>query len=74
MNAFQRSKNRLVIVSNRLPIVLEKDSEGRWRAKPGSGGLVTAMAPVLRHRGGLWIGWPVRACEDLKSAGKSMGR
>lgn len=26
--------------------------------RPGSGGLVTAMAPVLRNRGGLWIGWP----------------
>jgi trehalose 6-phosphate synthase len=58
MNAFQRSKNRLVIVSNRLPIALEKDSAGCWRAEPGSGGLVTAIAPVLRDRGGLWIGWP----------------
>ncbi len=58
MNAFYRSKNRLVIVSNRLPIVLAKDADGRWRAEPGSGGLVTAMAPVLKDRGGLWIGWP----------------
>jgi trehalose 6-phosphate synthase len=66
MNAFQHSKNRLVIVSNRLPIVLAKDSAGRWHAKPGSGGLVTAMAPVLRDRGGLWIGWPGTAeKEDL---------
>ena len=23
----------------------------------GSGGLVTALAPVLRDRGGVWIGW-----------------
>lgn len=58
MNAFYRSNSRLVIISNRLPIVLEKDAEGRWRAEAGSGGLVTAMAPVLKHRGGLWIGWP----------------
>jgi trehalose 6-phosphate synthase len=58
MNAFHRSKNRLVIVSNRLPVVLEKGATGRWKAIPGSGGLVTAMAPVLRNRGGLWIGWP----------------
>jgi trehalose 6-phosphate synthase len=66
MNAFQRSKNRLVIVSNRLPIVLEKDSAGHWHAEPGSGGLVTAMAPVMRDRGGLWIGWPGTAeNEDL---------
>ena len=48
---------RLIVVSNRLPVVLESDG-GRWRAKPGSGGLVTALLPVLRDRGGMWIGWP----------------
>ncbi|MFZ0133180.1 MAG: trehalose-6-phosphate synthase [Desulfobacterales bacterium] len=58
MNAYYRTNNRLVIVSNRLPIVLKRDADGRWRAESGSGGLVTAMAPVLKHRGGLWIGWP----------------
>ncbi|GAB4244638.1 MAG: trehalose-6-phosphate synthase [Thermoleophilia bacterium] len=44
-------------VSNRLPIVMERRPDG-WDIKPGSGGLVTALAPVLRNRGGLWIGWP----------------
>jgi trehalose 6-phosphate synthase len=48
---------RLVIVSNRLPVVLEQDGDGHWSARPGSGGLVTALAPVLKDRGGLWIGW-----------------
>lgn len=48
---------RLLVVSNRLPIVLERQSKG-WGLKPGSGGLVSALAPVLSHRGGLWIGWP----------------
>lgn len=51
-------KARLIIVSNRLPVVLNKEKDGRWTAVPGSGGLVTALAPVLRDRGGLWIGWP----------------
>jgi trehalose-6-phosphate synthase len=54
----RRIDNRLVIVSNRLSVVLERGPDGRWRARPGSGGLVTALAPVLRDRGGLWIGWP----------------
>jgi alpha,alpha-trehalose-phosphate synthase [UDP-forming] len=49
--------HRLLVVSNRLPIVLEKKSTG-WGLKPGSGGLVSAFAPVLSHRGGVWIGWP----------------
>jgi trehalose 6-phosphate synthase len=54
----QNSSNRLVVVSNRLPVVLSREADGTWTAKPGSGGLITALAPVLRDRGGLWIGWP----------------
>lgn len=49
--------HRLVIVSNRLPLVMD-NQEGQWSVSPGSGGLVTALAPVLRDRGGVWIGWP----------------
>jgi len=49
---------RLVVVSNRLPVVVQRESDGQWTIRPGSGGLVTAMAPILRDRGGLWIGWP----------------
>ncbi|MGA1796508.1 MAG: alpha,alpha-trehalose-phosphate synthase (UDP-forming) [bacterium] len=50
-------KQRLVVVSNRLPIVITRGPDGAWLIKRGSGGLVTALAPVLRNRGGLWIGW-----------------
>lgn len=53
---------RLLVVSNRLPTVLEKQDSG-WVLKPGSGGLVSALAPVLSHRGGVWIGWPGLALE-----------
>ncbi len=49
--------SRLLIISNRLPIALGRDERGDWTVEPGSGGLVTALAPVLRHRGGIWIGW-----------------
>jgi trehalose 6-phosphate synthase/phosphatase len=48
---------RLTVVSNRLAIVVDKDNAGQWIIKPGSGGLVTALGPVLRDRGGQWIGW-----------------
>jgi trehalose 6-phosphate synthase/phosphatase len=50
--------NRLMVVSNRLPIVLSHTRDGQIRAQPGSGGLITALAPALRNRGGTWIGWP----------------
>ncbi len=53
----KRFVNRLVIISNRLPFSLEKRGSS-YKVLPGSGGLVTALAPVLRDRGGLWIGWP----------------
>jgi len=56
--------HRLIIVSNRLPIVLTKSAEGKWQVKPGTGGLVTALAPVLKNRGGMWIGWPGVASEE----------
>jgi len=48
----------VVIVSNRLPVTISKDATGEWQIKAGSGGLVTAIAPVLQKQGGLWIGWP----------------
>ncbi|MCF8105193.1 MAG: trehalose-6-phosphate synthase [Desulfohalobiaceae bacterium] len=48
----------LVIVSNRLPLVLKKDEAGEIKTEMGAGGLVTALAPVLKNRGGIWIGWP----------------
>ncbi len=54
---------RLVVVSNRLPVVLTKH-DAEWDVEPGSGGLVTALAPVLRNRGGLWIGWPGTADDE----------
>ena len=53
-----RMIGRTVIVSNRLPIVIEEGNGEGWHIKPGQGGLVTALAPALRDRGGLWIGWP----------------
>ena len=49
---------RLVIVSNRLPIMIRGNSEEGRQVLPGTGGLVTALAPILRDRGGKWIGWP----------------
>lgn len=53
------SRDRLVVVSNRLPIVLQR-TDSQWTLEPGSGGLVSAMAPALSERGGIWIGWPGR--------------
>ncbi len=71
------SSQRLVIASNRLPFVFKK-VDGYWKIEPGSGGLVTALAPVLRDRGGLWIGWPgtfeiTDISDSLKTASEKAG-
>ncbi len=48
-------KRELVIVSNRLPLSFERDG-GALHAKASSGGLVTALEPLLREHGGVWVG------------------
>ncbi len=53
-----KRQNRLIVVSNRLPMSLTQEADEHWTAKPSSGGLVSAMMPVLRRQGGVWIGWP----------------
>ena len=48
---------RLLVVSNRLPLTAKRVS-GRWRGERSSGGLVAAMAPLMERTEGLWLGWP----------------
>jgi len=74
-----KDTTRLIIVSNRLPVVMERTQDA-WRATPGSGGLVTALAPVLRDRGGVWVGWPgtvepptARLRESIQAAVRETG-
>ncbi len=75
----ENGAQRLVVVSNRLPFAFRRDADGKWRAEPGGGGLVTALLPVLRNRGGVWIGWPGASgnreelAEALGESGESAG-
>lgn len=57
----------LVIASNRLPFTFRKGPRGVER-QPSSGGLVSALEPVLRKRGGAWIGWPGAPVVDVPEA------
>jgi len=54
------AEGKLIVVSNRLPLAVRRGPEG-WIAEPSSGGLATALNPILKERGGLWIGWPGHA-------------
>lgn len=63
-----RGPGRIVVVSERLPIVLSqspREEGARWRAAPARGALISALSPVLRDRRGVWIGWPGVTVEEL---------
>jgi len=71
---------RLVIVSNRLPVTMEKAEKKKYKFKPAVGGLVTAMDPILKKRKGVWIGWAgdykeeeINTKELLKNKTKEVG-
>jgi trehalose 6-phosphate synthase/phosphatase len=64
---------RLLVVSNRLPVSLSSE-RGVWTRQPGSGGLVTALEPVLRDRGGIWIGWSGVVDGDLSAIQAELDR
>ena len=48
----------LLVAANRLPVAMVRDAQGTLQLTRGSGGLVTALLPVVRDRGGTWVGWP----------------
>ena len=50
-------KPRLLLVSNRLPVVTTVTDRG-VRIVPSDGGLVSGLRPQHQRRNGLWIGWP----------------
>src|SRR4030042_3996578 len=74
----EAARGRLMILPNRLPVAVSRGDAGRWRVEPSPGGLVTALAPVLGRRGGLWIGWPgttqaADLAQALATASKDVG-
>jgi trehalose 6-phosphate synthase len=50
--------SHLIVVSNRLPITITKDSDGEYHFKMSSGGLVSALSGFKKSMNFIWIGWP----------------
>ena len=48
---------RLILVSNRLPVTV-KQERGEITVTRSSGGLATGLRGPHEQSGGLWIGWP----------------
>lgn len=63
----------LVVVSNRLPYDLRRDSTGR-PPKRNVGGLVNAVEPVLARLGGSWVGWDGTVLPSLAAVTAEMSR
>ncbi|HUP46025.1 MAG TPA: trehalose-6-phosphate synthase [Thermoanaerobaculia bacterium] len=47
----------LVVMANREPYVHERNGDGEIEVQRPAGGLVTALEPLLRQRGGTWIAY-----------------
>ncbi len=62
-----RAKPRLIIVSNRGPYRAVRSGRKRLRVR-AAGGLVSALDPVLRARGGVWISGDDSSAQRLDDA------
>ncbi|MFH1846316.1 MAG: trehalose-6-phosphate synthase [Candidatus Omnitrophota bacterium] len=57
---------RLIVVSNRLPCYRYKGENGEFVWGKATGGLITAMEPILFETNGIWLGWDGYATENIK--------
>jgi trehalose 6-phosphate synthase len=53
----RKSEHDFVVVASRLPVDRVESPGGGQEWRPSPGGLVTALEPVMREAGGVWIGW-----------------
>ncbi len=56
--ASSSKSNRLLLVSNRLPVSIERMDTGDLSYHPSVGGLATSLSSLRDQRPMLWLGWP----------------
>ncbi len=49
---------RTIIISNRLPVKIQKDKDDNLVFKPSEGGLATGLGSIYKEGDNVWIGWP----------------
>ncbi|KAJ1307548.1 hypothetical protein OPQ81_001645 [Rhizoctonia solani] len=57
LNMETKEGQRLIVVSNRLPITISRDAKGEYHFKMSSGGLVSALSGCKKSMSFIWIGW-----------------
>ena len=55
--------SRTIIVSNRLPTKVQRNSAG-LTFQPSEGGLATGLGSIYRAEGNVWVGWPGLSVEE----------
>ena len=50
--------SRLLLVSNRLPITINRSNDGKYKYSMSSGGLVTGLSGLGKTTKFCWYGWP----------------
>lgn len=57
--------SKYIIVSNRLPVKIDK-LNNQWKFSPTSGGLATGLKTVHENGKTLWIGWAGISAEEIE--------
>ena len=50
--------SRLLLVSNRLPVTVQRSDDGEYSFSQGTGGLVTGLHGLSKRTTFNWYGWP----------------
>lgn len=53
-----QGENRLLLVSNRLPITIKRSDDGGYSFSMSSGGLVSGLSGLSKSTTFQWYGWP----------------
>ena len=54
----QKSKGRLLLVSNRLPVTIKRVGHRKYDYSMSSGGLVSGLSGLSKNTTFEWYGWP----------------
>lgn len=56
---------RLILVSNRLPVTVNKIGKEEFEFRQSTGGLATGLSSVYKNYEGFWMGWPGLTSDEL---------
>jgi len=61
------SPGRLLLISNRLPITIQRSDDGTYSFSMSSGGLVTGLSGLSKTTSFQWYGWPGLEVPDAEA-------